>query len=224
MILGYVRVSSDKQDLQQQKHTILEFAQKGRFFVDRFVEIEASTKRNQNQRKIDELLEILHEGDELITVELSRLGRNMLEVLNLLEAFDAKGVTVTFVRQQELSTGNKNPHSKLLRAIYSYFAEAEREFISQRTKSGLEAARAKGVQLGRRKGSKNKERKLDKWRDLIKEFLNMGQSIASIQKAINYKNRDEAVSYNTVKYYIRQDAELKRAMENHKPGSLLCGV
>lgn len=207
MVVGYIRVSTDKQDLQKQKHTILEYSNANKILVDRFIEIEISSKKNQKDRRINELINMLDSGDELMTVELSRLGRNMLEVLNILEALSQKNVSVTFIRQPELSTSNKNPQSKLLLAIYSYFAEAERDFISQRTKSALNALRAKGIKLGRPLGTPNKDNKLNKWRPIILEFLNMNLTIASIQKIISNKSQ-ESVSYNTIKYYIQNDKEL----------------
>lgn len=203
MVVGYVRVSTDKQDLNQQKHSILEYANKNKMLVDKFVEIEISSKKNQKERKIDELLQILENGDELVTVELSRLGRNMLEVLNIVETLNKKGILTTFIRQPELSTSNANPQSKLLLAIYSYFAETEREFISRRTKSALDALRARGVTLGRPRGSQNKERKLDKWRDVIKEFASMGLSVGAIQKIISNKS-EEQINYNTIKNYVKE--------------------
>ena len=101
----------------------------------------------------------LVEGDVLLVAELSRLGRNMLQTLNIINELSERGVQISFIRQPELST--TGPHTKLLLAIYSYFAETEREYISLRTKQGLVAARAKGKQLGRPKGSRDKERVLD---------------------------------------------------------------
>ena len=220
MILGYIRVSSDKQVVQQQKHTLLEWSQKNKILIDDFIEVEASTKKSASTRKIDELLSRLNEGDELVTVELSRLGRNMLEVLNLLNELDEKQISVTFVRQPELSTGNRNPQSKLMLAIYSYFAEAERDFISQRTKSGLEAARAKGKKLGRPKGARNKERLLDPYRPTILEFLKIGMNISGIHKVVQSQS-DKPVQYATLRLYIESDPELKRARANYQKGSLL---
>lgn len=98
------------------------------------------------ERRIDELLNKLHAGDMLLVAELSRLGREMLQVLNLINDLIARGVQITFVGQPELSTTGS--HGKRLLAIYGYFAEAEREFISMRVKQGLAAVKAKGGKLG----------------------------------------------------------------------------
>ena len=119
----------------------------------------------------------------LLVAELSRLGREMLQVLNIINDLSDKGVKITFVRQPELSTTGS--HGKLLLAIYSYFAEAEREFISMRVKQGLAAARAKGVKLGRPKGSRNKKRVLDPYRDEILKYLQKGIDLATVRKLIN---------------------------------------
>jgi len=158
-IIGYTRISTDKQDLDKQRHLLLEYARKQRLVIDEFIEVEVSSRQDVSERRIDELQSKLQDGDILLVAELSRLGREMLQVLNIINDLSVKGVKITFVRQPELSTTGS--YGKLLLAIYSYFAEAEREFISMRVKQGLAAARAKGVKLGRPKGSRNKKRVLD---------------------------------------------------------------
>jgi DNA invertase Pin-like site-specific DNA recombinase len=141
-VIGYIRVSTDKQDLEKQNHLLLEYAQRHQLLINEFINVEVSSRKNTKERRIDELLAKLQKGDTLIVAELSRLGRNMLETLNIINELGENGVSIIFVRQPELST--TGPHTKLLLAIYSYFAEAEREYISLRTKQGLAAARAKG--------------------------------------------------------------------------------
>lgn len=105
----------------------------------------------------------------------------------------------------ELSTTGS--HGKLLLAIYSYFAEAERNFISMRIKQGLAAAKAKGVKLGRPKGSRNKKRVLDPYRDEILKYLQKGIDLASVRKLIN-PELEHPIFYNSYKYFVRQDSEL----------------
>jgi DNA invertase Pin-like site-specific DNA recombinase len=100
------------------------------------------------------------------------------------------------------------PHTQLLLAIYSYFAEAEREFISIRTKQGLAAAKAQGKQLGRPKGSRNRSRPLDPYYEEIKTHLQTGLSVAAIQKLINRK-LEEPLTYNSYKYFIARDEALR---------------
>lgn len=204
-VVGYIRVSSDKQDLQKQEHLLLKYAQQQNLKVSEFINIEISSRKGTRERRIDELLDGLNEGDVLLVAELSRLGRNMFEVINIINQLGEKGVETIFVRQPELSTAG--PHRKLLLAIYSYFAEAEREFISMRTKQGLAAAKASGKKLGRPKGSRDKERVLDPYREQIKDYLQLGLSLSRIRAIIN-PQLERPISYPSYRYFVCQDAEL----------------
>lgn len=212
--IGYIRVSTEEQDLQKQKHLLLEYAQQRQLLIDEFIEVEISSRKNQRERRISELIDRLQTGDVLLVAELSRLGRNMLETLNIINELTEKGIKITFVRQPELST--TGPHTRLLLAIYSYFAEAERDFISIRTKQGLAAARAQGKKLGRPKGSKNKRsRILDPFKQEIRDYLEQQIPIASIRKFINTK-LEQPLTYNAYKYYIHSHDELKRLLRSIK--------
>ena len=205
-VIAYTRISTDQQDLEKQKHLLLDYAQKQGLLIDQFIEVAVSSKKNTKIRKIDELNEKLNKGDILLVAELSRLGRNMLETLNIINTLSEKGIKIVFVRQPELSTNSI--HAKLLLAIYSYFAESEREYISIRTKQGLAAAKAKGVKLGRPKGSKNKKgRVLDVHKPAIKKYLELGVNIADISKIIN-DLLETPITYNAFKYFIKHDEDL----------------
>jgi len=211
-----MRVSLDKQDLQKQKHLLLQYAQAHQLLINEFIDVETSSRQNTKVRKIDELLSKLESGDTLIVAELSRLGRNMLETLNIINALTEKGVKLIFVRQPELST--TGPHAKLLLVIYSYFAEAEREYISLRTKQGLAAARARGQKLGRPKGSRNKKRVLDPYRDQIRDYLQMGLNLASVVKIVN-NQLQKPLSYNSFKYFVMHDDELLSLWRAQREGA-----
>lgn len=204
-VIGYIRVSSDKQDLQKQEHLLLKYAQQQEMQIDDFIQVEISSRRNTSERRIDELIERMSKGDVLLVAELSRLGRNMFEVINLINELSQNGVKLVFVRQPELST--TGAHGKLLLAIYSYFAEAEREFISVRTKQGLAAAKAKGKKLGRPKGSRDKERILDPHRETIKEYLRLNVPLRRIRSMVN-PQLERPISYPAYRYFVRQDSEL----------------
>jgi DNA invertase Pin-like site-specific DNA recombinase len=210
-VIGYVRVSTDQQDVEKQKHLLLEHAQANRLLIDEFVRAEVSSRKSAKERRIDELLSKLEEGDVLLVAELSRLGRNMLQTLNIINELSELGIQISFVRQPELST--TGPHTKLLMAIYSYFAETEREYISLRTKQGLAAARAKGKILGRPKGSRNKERVLDPHRDQILEYLQMGLNLASVMKIIN-PQLEEPITYNSYRYFVQREEDLFQAWKS----------
>jgi DNA invertase Pin-like site-specific DNA recombinase len=210
--IGYIRVSTDKQDADSQRHLLLEYGQAHKLLIDDWVAVEISSRKNTKERRIDELLARLEKEDTLIVAELSRLGRNMLETLNIINALVENGVSIVFVRQPELST--TGPHTKLLLAIYSYFAESERDFISLRTKSGLAAAKASGRQLGRPKGAKSKHRILDPYQSQIASYLKMGLNLTAIHKIIN-NQLAKPITYQALKYFVDQDLELA-ALRNKK--------
>ena len=209
MYLGYIRVSTDHQDNSKQKHLILEYAQEHGFIIDEFIEVQLSTKKSEKERKIELLKEKLKENDTLIVAELSRLGRNMIEVMNLIQELNDRGVKFIFLRQPELSTFN-NAHSKLLLAIYSYFAESEREFISMRTKQGLAVARASGKKIGRQKGALVRS-KFDVIKEEIRELLKKDISIRSVHKLLGVG------SYVGIREFILRNQDLEDiVLENQR--------
>ena len=201
-VIGYIRVSTDKQDADKQRHLLLQYSQQHKLLIDEFIQVEVSSRKNTKERRIDELLSKLAAGDTLIVAELSRLGRNMFETLDIINTLGESGVKIVFVRQPELST--VGPQTKLLLAIYSYFAETEREFISLRTKQGLAAARASGRILGRPKGSRNKERTLDPYKQQIQEYLHLGLNLSSIRKLIN-PQLEKPLSYQGYRYFVQHE-------------------
>jgi DNA invertase Pin-like site-specific DNA recombinase len=147
-VIGYARINTDKQDLEKQKQLLLEYAQTNQLMIDEFIDAEVSSTQGVKERRVEELLSKLRPGDSLLVAELSRLGRNMLQTANIINELNEKGISLIFIRQPELSTNA--PHSKLLMAIYSYFAEAERStFLSEPSKSWLllgQRAKKQGVQ------------------------------------------------------------------------------
>jgi DNA invertase Pin-like site-specific DNA recombinase len=212
--IGYIRVSTDQQDLEKQKHLLLQHSQMNQILIHEFIESDASSRKDQKTRKIDELLSKLEAGDVLLAAELSRLGRNMLETLNIINTLNEKDIKIIFVRQPELST--IGPHTKLLFAIYSYFAESEREYISIRTKHGLAAVKAAGGLLGRPKGSKNKKsRVLDPFKDQIKQYLEIKLTTSAIVKIIN-NQLAKPITYNSFKYFIKHNEGLCSIMRLNK--------
>ena len=199
-VIGYSRISTSLQDLTIQKQVIMEYSLKNRLIIDEFIESECSSRLLPKERKIDELISKLSEGDILLVVELSRLGRNMIQTLNIINELTEKGIKIIFIRQPELST--TSPHGKLLMAIYSYFAETEREYISIRTKQGLATARSKGALLGRPRGSKNANgTRFDSYKTEINKYLKMNIPVNSILKILNSKMK-EKISYTALKYFI----------------------
>lgn len=212
--IGYIRVSTEQRDADKQKHLLLEYAHAHKIIIQEFIMVEVSSRESPQKRKIDLLCQTLQPGDQLLVAELSRLGRNMLETLNLIEQLSQYGVKLVFIRQPELSTTGQ--HAKLLLAIYSYFAESEREFISLRTKQGLVALRAKGIKLGRPPGSKNKNgAALLPYRSHIQQYLQFQLSLSAIQKLINPLLKTP-ISYNSFKYFIEHDTELQKLRTSNR--------
>ena len=181
MNLAYIRISSNKQDCQSQRFQILEYCQKQKIILDEIIEVEVSSTKSLEKRRIDELESKLSKDDVLITAELSRLGRTMFEVMNLVVRLSEKGVQFVFLRQPELSSF-KNPASKLLLSFYAYMAETERDFISQRTKAGLAKAIKNGKKLGRPFGSLGS--KYDKDIEKVKELASKNIPMKSIWKIL----------------------------------------
>jgi DNA invertase Pin-like site-specific DNA recombinase len=202
LTVAYIRVSTDEQDLSKQKHLLLEHAQQQHIIIDQFIEAEVSSRKTPKERRIEELEGLLNAGDHLLVAELSRLGRNMLETLNIITTLSERGIRISFVRQPELSTSGA--HGKLLLAIYSYFAEAERDYISLRTKQGLAAAKASGKLLGRPKGSRNKNGSvLSPFANQIATYRKLGLSTRAIQKLINLLLKTP-VTYNSFRYFFER--------------------
>ena len=212
MVVSYIRVSTNKQDLESQELEILKYCSDNKIFIDKTLKVEISTRKSQEARKIKELKNLLQDGDLLITTELSRLGRSMVEVINLVLELTNKGVQILFLRQKELSNFDGGVLSKLILAIYAYLAESEREFISLRTKAGLEKAKAKGKKLGRRFGTQNSS--FDKDIDKIKMLLEQGLTIRSIWKLL-YQNPENSKHYQSLLWFLN-DRKLRNPKARKK--------
>ena len=151
--VAYLRVSTGSQDLANQKMAVLDYARQQRFTVDRFVEVQVSSRKNPAQRGIDDLLGTLAAGDRLIVSELSRLGRSLGQVIRIVDELVKRKVRFVAIKEAIRFEGKQDMQTKVMIALFGLFAEVERDLISQRTKEGLAAARAKGRLLGRPKGA-----------------------------------------------------------------------
>jgi DNA invertase Pin-like site-specific DNA recombinase len=175
---AYLRVSTVEQDTEKNKADILQFANDKDFGKVHFVEEKVSGTKNWKERKIKNIIDELGEGDKLIVPELSRLGRSMLEVMEILAVAKEKGIAIYDIKNRwEL---NGSIQSKILAMVFSIASEIERDLISKRTKEGLRAARAKGRLLGRPKGAGKS--KLDKYREEIIALLKTGSTQVYIAK------------------------------------------
>jgi DNA invertase Pin-like site-specific DNA recombinase len=168
--IAYIRVSTDRQDLNNQRLEILDYARKHDFKVDDFIMAEVSSRKSQQHRRIDELLDRLGQGDTLIISELSRLGRSTPEVIGLVNQMIARRVDFIAIKQGLRITAEMDMQTKVTVTMFSLFAELERDIVSERTKSALACKRANGIKLGKPKGTIQSS-KLDEKREAIMELL-----------------------------------------------------
>ena len=178
--MAYLRTSTDKQDLNNQRLEILEYARHNDLRIDDFIEISISSRKNRRDRRIEELLEKLAPGDTLIVTELSRLGRSTGEVITLIDELVASDITVLVLKQNlKLNKDQDDIQSITMTTMLSLFAQLERSMISRRTKEALAAKKAQGVVLGKPKGTIQGS-KFDPDRKRIVELLSLGVSIRKI--------------------------------------------
>ena len=104
----YLRVSTNHQDLQNQKFEILDYCHRNNMGIDEFIEIEVSSRKSTKERKIDSLINSLREGDQIIVSELSRIGRSTGEVLNIINDVVGMGVKIHIIKQNMLLTEEGN--------------------------------------------------------------------------------------------------------------------
>ncbi len=157
-VLGYCRVSTSGQDANNQELEILKYARKHNINVDDFISLEVSSRKDTKTRRIDELMERLKIGDTLIVSELSRLGRSVGQLATMVDIFINNKIKFIAIKENICLNGDgkKDIQTTALVSCFSMLAEIERQLVSERTKAGLEAARARGKMLGRPKGSKGK--------------------------------------------------------------------
>lgn len=196
--VAYIRASTDKQDVNNQRHEILEYTNREALTIHEFIEVTISSTKSSRQRRIDELQGRLNPGDILIVTELSRLGRSTGDVILLINQLVSCGVAVTIIKQNlHLNRESQDMTAKVMVTLLALFAEIERDFISLRTKEALAAKKAAGVILGKPKGVIQKSM-YDKDRARIEELLQHGVP----QKRIIEMH----LGYGTTKslsYYIR---------------------
>lgn len=182
MIYGYIRVSTDKQSVENQRYEINRFCGSQVIVVDRWIEETISGSKNVDDRKLGRLLRKMKKEDVLICSELSRLGRNLLMIMAVLNECMNRGVQVWTIKDNYRLGSDIN--SKVLAFAFGLSAEIERNLISQRTKEALARKRAEGVVLGRPMGSKSSRKKLTGQEQKIQELLDRRVSHAAIARIL----------------------------------------
>ena len=182
MIYGYIRVSSDKQTVENQRFEISNFCEKNNLSIDVWVEETISGMARVENRKLGKLLKRMKKGDVLICSELSRLGRNLLMIMGVLNECMNRDIQVWTIKDNYRLGSDIN--SKVLAFAFGLSAEIERNLISQRTKEALARKKAEGVVLGRPKGSKSAKTKLTGQEKQIKDLLEKKVSYSAIGRIL----------------------------------------
>lgn len=179
--IAYLRVSTADQNIEKNKSDILHLANEKGLGKVEWVEEQASGRISWHKREVAQALEKLQSGDNLIVSELSRLGRSMLECMEILSIASQREINIYAVK------GNwqldQSIQSKILAMAFAMAAEIERDLISQRTKEALAAKKKAGMKLGRPKGSGTS--KLDKHRPEIEALLETGSTQRYIASRFN---------------------------------------
>lgn len=195
MIYGYLRVSTDKQSLENQKFEINRYCKRENISVDRWVTETISGTKNFEERKLGKMIKRLNKDDILVCSEISRLGRNLFQIMMILNICMQKGIQVWTIKDNYRL--GMDIQSKVLAFAFGLLAEIERDLISQRTKEALARLKAEGKKLGREKGSLNRKHKLDGKQEEIKRMLSQKISQNKIAKIFG-------VSRLTMNKYVRQ--------------------
>lgn len=194
-VIGYVRVSSYKQMLEHQRFEIELYAKQNGVKIDHWVEEKTSSRKSLKNRKLGALLEKLQENDILISCEISRLGRSLLEVMRILETCLNKNCQV-WTLKENYRLGN-DIQSKVLAFAFGLAAEIERNLISQRTKASLANLKASGKKLGRPPAAESQKLKLTKNTKKIHNLLSQGISKSQIARTLG-------VQRSTVRRFVKK--------------------
>ena len=193
--IGYIRVSTDSQDLKNQEHSILDYCNSKKLGSIDFIEIKISSRKSDEDRKIEELISLLNEDDILIVSELSRIGRSVINVIDIVNSLIAKKINIHIIKENMIiEPNNINPFTIFQMNIFASFAQLERDLISLRTREALKARKEQGIKLGRKRGSLGKSI-YDPYKERIKELYELGLSPAKIIKHIGVGTQQSLSNY-----------------------------
>ena len=196
MVIAYLRVSTEKQFLENQRDEILRFASKDNLTIDKWYKETVSGTVSTKERKLAKLLRRMKPGDSLIVTEISRLSRTLLDIMTILNLCIQKKVVLYSTKEGYVFQDNIN--SKVLGFAFGLVAEIERNLISIRTKEALARRKQEGKPLGRRKGSITKMKILHENKLMIVKHLEEGMSQESMAQQLG-------VSRSTVSRYIKSE-------------------
>ena len=191
MTYGYIRVSTDKQTVENQRFEITNYAKNNNIEIDKWISEQISGTISPDKRNLGKLLKCLQPGDSIICSELSRLGRSMFMIMSILNQLMEMNVAIYTVKEGYKL--GQDLQSKVLAFAFSISAEIERTLIAERTTEALKRCKAEGVTLGRPKGRKNNQYKLSEYEDELRRMLKEGYKKIDI---INYFDISSATLYN----------------------------
>lgn len=194
MVIGYLRVSTDKQFLENQQSEILRFAEQKNLSVDKWCMEVVSGSVHVKERKLAGLLKSLKRQDVLIVTELSRLSRTLLEMMNILNICIDKEVVLYATKEGYLFQNDIN--SKVLGFAFGLVAEIERNLISMRTKEALHRRKREGKHLGRKFGSAPVMKYLEERKEEIGSLLASGTTKVEAARKIG-------VSLSSLKKFLK---------------------
>ena len=196
MIYGYCRISTSHQTVLNQRHEIQTFADKNNIKIDKWVDEVISSRKHLDERKLGKILKKLKKGDILIASELSRLGRNLLEVMGILQQCLEKDCQIWTLKENYRL--GADIQSKVLAFAFGLASEIERQLISERTKNSLQRLKDEGKHLGRPYGFSYK--KLQRRHDKIKELLDKNVSKSEIARLMG-------CTWQTLHRYIKDSID-----------------
>ena len=178
MNYAYIRVSTELQSYEGQRYEIEKWSEGHNVSMDRWVQEKVSGTLRADRRTLGSLLKKMKPGDMLVVTELSRLGRNMMMVMSILNTCSQKGIRVQSIKDNfELSD---SLNSKIIAFAFSLAAEIERNLISQRTREALAAKKGAGIKLGRPVGKTRERLRFDSHFSEVQQKLADGASLKSI--------------------------------------------
>ena len=187
MVYAYIRVSTDRQTVENQRFEIGRFCKANNMEVTKWIQECISGKKSVQERKLGNLLKQMKKDDILICSELSRLGRNLLMIMGILNECMQRDIKVWTIKDN-MRLGN-DISCQVLAFAFGLSAEIERNLIANRTKEALARKKAEGVKLGRPVGSKNNLTKLQGKEKEIREMLNEKQTRSIIAKKLKVGRR-----------------------------------
>ena len=215
MIYGYLRVSSDEQDVNSQKQGVEQFAKDRSWNIDKYITDEGvSGGKDPDKRNLGPLLQLLNKDDVIICSEISRLGRDLYMVMDILHYCMEKGCIIYTVKDKFVL--GDDIQSKVLAFAFGLSAEIERQMIRQRTKEGLRLRMKLGVLVGRPIGRLSENVKLDAVKDKVIEQYNWGVPLRRLAENFNVDRNTISRTLSRWGITEKKDWQKKQRNETYK--------